>query len=378
MIYLTALITISLAAMNVTFDGSNVFIRQTKLIEQARYSVNHNLFPARAVFSENWFNLDGSTLPDWTPSKKVTASNEMHSLELSDYYTAAAHTRAITHFDGHQHDDQLDKFNQRVWHKLYADTASERVNVVYNRESTSGRFRDLLLDKNDAITKALALKYPYAAAAITYLKPEIQGSSLSLTNLKHSLYVFTALDTFLQNGRIEYPASEDFEKLSWLKGKYLLGRTRVGEIVFINVNDTCTIHKQFNGRYFMDCAVDVKRPWRFVLLDAYNNIIYVNLGCVTAMLRKHEDDKEVITKKLTQKTSYTLLKTGLSYDYRVSKLWFHGDKIGIFKEGVDSKGLGELIVYKLEDTLTTFNMDDVRSAPDQSKCLEYVVKQLEI
>lgn len=409
MIFLLTLCAQHCFAMQQTIiDGNCLFFRDISVKECARYAITPPQ-NKKLILAENWLAMDQesqhrfhantgigheSYKPDWEPYLAIESSvpkictfisghHDMKDFCINDYFIASDATDS-TKFDGVEFVSS--------GRCQYSDNVYTWIKVKnYNAESYSNFFVSIREDhhKGDGESTdykpnlgqcaALALKYPYAAYCT---QNKIQTNFLNIIT-RSSLY----------HGKAKMVTITPLiKKLSWLQGKNLLGLTDQGDILTIDV-DKCTIYnQQFGNKKFLDIAVDMKHPWRFIALTEDFSVIYVDFSShqatfknilglvdkvynyVAAILNNAQisDDKSVISR--SKNTYKTIMQLARAPESSIYKIWFHNDKIGVYL-GENGNINGSFDIFKLQDCIFMLNMNKVDRS--DSKCLEGTVLQLD-
>lgn len=142
-------------------------------------------------------------------------------------------------------------------------------------------------------------------------------------------------------------------KIAWLIGCNLIAHTIDGELYFISFNSKAkkhTFYKQTFKKYRVrNFAVDVQKPYQFVVLTQCGRLLYCNVSKVTLSDSATQQAIQMPAKK----SKFITLDT-LSEPFSISRLWFYNDKIGIFRT-VENRS--HLAIYQLHNRYTIFKMN---------------------
>jgi len=391
-------------------DGPHIFYRDITVKEYARYTIvppsQKNL-----ILPENWLALDKeSQVPyhaiynlldckvgherykfdkeqvtsdsDTNICTFISGEEEARNFDINDYlmYTGNNNKR-MKKFDGVQmySDDKEKKY---YWLAGEHDVGF----VAYLHESR--RDNDHKSDRNifdcgtDMNVGAYALKFPYTA----YCAKHNEGNCLSIINHRSSI-------------RYLGSTKQPLKKLSWLQGENLLGLTESGDVVTIGADDLVhqVYQQNFGDKKFIDIAVDMKHPWRFIGLTTDFDIIYADFSSHQATLKKEHysllfkqfsrlinywarkkvfEEKMVTMKFNSKKTYRTIMQLPPVPESKMYKIWFHNDKIGVYC-GEKNNTNGTFDIYKLHDRIFAGNMHDIYDAKNKATCIDTALQQLD-
>lgn len=385
----------------VELDGSQIFFRDITLQEYALYWFTP---PKKSILMlpQNWLALDKeSQVPYYynelllrIGNKPTTKHSDKEDVKICNFiyghpdaqdfeinsFLLNGRGQNITIFDGVQ-TIGLGRHAKYYWISGLQDGSEFRSNV---HQST--RSEDYVLPQLDHQVQmnitACALKFPFMAYAAQY-------SDKSSNHLTIKGLFFSNGCSFLK---------ESLKKLSWLQEKNLLGLTESGDIVTIGVYDQGfdIFPQHFKDKKFIDIAVDMKHPVRFIALTDDFKIIYADFSSHQATVKKPHNvlfnplasavnyvthkkffEKETITKKFSSKKIYrTIKQLPPSAKDKIYKIWFHNNKIGVYC-GEKENTNGTLEIFKLEDRIFTLNINDVYNTKNEKTCLQDAVRQLD-
>jgi hypothetical protein len=325
MFFLVVLLSIQncFAVKHIVLDGPFISYRDIDVSQRAHYTID---VPRGkdTVFSENWFDLHENQKNEEKKEQVFFLSNESKQRYVCKNALITCRNNGKTLCDGMQ----VTPDAQYMWLKVWYNPESKNTLIHIFKQSMNEMNWDWFDKKSTEISHHVLLRNAEIAACafkfpcIAWIK---KNNWLSVTHLDENITT---------NG-MSLPFA--LRKLSWLKGKNLLGLTASGDIVTIKAQDKFQVYKQhFKGKSFIDIAVDMDNPWRFVALATDLSIIYVDFSTY----KKYKvGEKKVSQAPFKLRKTYTvLMKLDTWPEPRSYKIWFNNNKIGVYENTYTENG----------------------------------------
>lgn len=155
------------------------------------------------------------------------------------------------------------------------------------------------------------------------------------------------------------------DKIAWLCGCNMVALSKGGGQLFflaVDKENKLQIYPQHFGTLVQTMAVDVHHPYQMIVLTRDRKLLYINLASTILQGPQQRSFK------IAPSRTYQLLHD--FGEYKVDKLWFYNNKIGVLHTQTEKS---VLTVFQFNPGFKCLQFSTVKSAEDPHGCLSNAV-----